>query len=114
MNFLPVISLQIFNGQRVDVNPWRVKQPPRERIKDRRLILPDDLDRMRLPDDVAGQDDRMRTTGLVVLRGRAQVHPLGFLPVRADHVHDEHPDLPAVRQTLVRLRDIYRQLVVGL
>lgn len=111
---LPVVGLQIFNGQRVDVGPRRVKQPPRKRIKDRRLILPGDLHRMRLPDNVAGQYNRVRTPGLVVFRGRAQLHPLGFLAVRADHAYDEHPDFPAVRQTLVRLWDIYRQLVMGL
>lgn len=109
-----MIGLQIFNGQRVDVRPRRVEQPPRERVEDRRLIFPGDLHRMRLPDDVAGQHDGVRTTGLVIFRGRAQLHPLGFLAVRADHAYDEQPDLPAVRQTLVRLRDVYRQLVVGL
>lgn len=56
----------------------------------------------------------MRTTGLVILRGRAQLHPLGFLAVRADRAHDKRPDLAAVQQALVRPRDIYRHLVVAL
>lgn len=94
--FLLVISLQIFDGQRVDVGPRCVKQPPRERIEDRGLIVPGDFDQARPAHDVSGQDDRMRTARFVVLRSRAQLHPLGLLAIRSDRANDEHPDLPAV------------------
>lgn len=56
----------------------------------------------------------MGAAGFVVSRTRVQTHVLGFLAVRADRADDEHPDLAAVQQTLVRLRDVYRYLIVTL
>jgi len=56
----------------------------------------------------------MRTTGFIILRGWTKLHPLRLLAIRADHSHHEQSDLSAVRQALVRLGDVYRQLIVGL
>lgn len=109
-----MIRLQVPNGQRVDIDSRGVQQPPRERIEDRGLVFPGDLHGVRFAHDVAGQNHGVRATRFVVLRRRTQPHPLGRLAIRADRAQDEHADLPAVRQALVRLRDIDRRLVVGL
>lgn len=113
-NLSPVIGLQILYGQQVDVSPRSVEQPPGERVPWGGVVLPCNLHRVRLPDNVAGHYERVRTSGLVVFGGCTERHLLGFLAVHADHAHDEHPDLPAVRHALVCLRDVYRQLVMGL
>lgn len=91
-----VISLQTFDGQRVYISPWRMK-PPRKRVEDRGLIFPGDLDRVWLAHNISRQYDCMRTTRLVVFRGRAQLHLFGFLAIRANRAHDKHPDFPAIR-----------------
>lgn len=69
-NFSPVIRLEALDGQRIDISSRCVQQPPRERVEHRGLVFPRDLHRVWLAHDVAGQHDRVRTTGFVILGRR--------------------------------------------